>query len=82
MIGFHLEVAMNFTKTLLAAAAVSLTVVCMPHADTATPTTIDGLKGYTLRVLHPGDMMTMDYREDRVNIHVDKDNKITEVTFH
>lgn len=33
----------------------------------------------TSRVLAPGQPMTMDYREDRVNIHVDGKNVITEV---
>lgn len=33
----------------------------------------------TSRVLTPGQPMTMDYREDRVNIHVDGKNVITEV---
>ena len=33
----------------------------------------------TSRVLKPGQPMTMDYREDRVNIHVDDKNTITEV---
>ena len=33
----------------------------------------------TSRVLKPGQPMTMDYREDRVNIHVDDKNVITEV---
>lgn len=31
------------------------------------------------RVLKPGQPMTMDYREDRVNIHTDDKNVITEV---
>ncbi len=34
------------------------------------------LTGLTLRVVHPGDMVTMDYREDRITIEVDDDNVI------
>ena len=34
------------------------------------------LIGLTLRVVHPGDMVTMDYREDRITIEVDDDNVI------
>ena len=33
----------------------------------------------TSRVLKPGQPMTMDYREDRVNIHTDDKNVVTEV---
>lgn len=32
-----------------------------------------------LRVIKPGMMVTMDYREDRVNIEVDADNRVTVV---
>ncbi len=32
--------------------------------------------GLTLRVVRPGDMVTMDYREDRVTVHVDDDGVI------
>lgn len=31
------------------------------------------------RILHPGDMMTMDYREDRMNIEVDEEGVIKRV---
>ena len=34
------------------------------------------LIGLTLRVVHPGDMVTMDYREDRITIEVDDENVI------
>ncbi len=34
------------------------------------------LIGLTLRVVHPGDMVTMDYREDRITIEVDGENVI------
>jgi hypothetical protein len=51
------------------------------HAAPSDPTTVDGLKGYELRVLHPGEMTSMLYRAGRVNITVDKDNKITNVSF-
>jgi hypothetical protein len=30
----------------------------------------------TLRVVHPGDMVTMDYREDRITIEVDENEVI------
>ena len=46
------------------------------------PTQVDGLKGYVLRVLHPGEAVTMEYRKGRVNITVDKDDKITDVKFY
>ena len=32
-----------------------------------------------VRVIKPGMMVTMDYREDRVNIEVDEDNRVTVV---
>lgn len=32
-----------------------------------------------IRVIRPGMMVTMDYREDRVNLDVDKDNKVLTV---
>ncbi|MEM7123321.1 MAG: I78 family peptidase inhibitor [Pseudomonadota bacterium] len=34
------------------------------------------LVGLTLRVVRPGDMVTMDYREDRVTVHVDENGVI------
>ena len=34
------------------------------------------LVGLSLRVIHPGDMVTMDYREDRITIEVNDDNEI------
>jgi hypothetical protein len=34
------------------------------------------LVGMTLRVVHPGDMVTMDYREDRITIEVDENEVI------
>ncbi|HEX3674029.1 MAG TPA: I78 family peptidase inhibitor [Rhizomicrobium sp.] len=52
------------------------------HAASANPTTVDGLKGYVLRVLHPGEMTSMLYRAGRVNITVDKNDKITGVSFY
>lgn len=30
----------------------------------------------TLRWIRPGDMVTMDYREDRLNIHLDEANRV------
>ena len=32
-----------------------------------------------VRVIKPGMMVTMDYREDRVNLDVDADNRVTAV---
>ncbi|HEX3810684.1 MAG TPA: I78 family peptidase inhibitor [Rhizomicrobium sp.] len=46
------------------------------------PTQVDGLKGYVLRVIHPGEVVTMEYREGRVNVTVGKDGKITDVKFY
>ncbi|HEY8699201.1 MAG TPA: I78 family peptidase inhibitor [Rhizomicrobium sp.] len=73
---------MQYRHCLQAAAAFSLVAVGgASHADPATPTTIDGLKGYTLRVIHPGQMVPMLYQPGRVNITVNKNDKITQVSF-
>lgn len=60
-------------------------VDCAPLAATpgpaAPPTTIAGLVGRSLRVIHPGDAVTMDYRPDRVNVFVTAQNIITRVGF-
>jgi hypothetical protein len=72
---------MNFTKPILIAIAISFASACTSNADTTAPTTIDGLKGRTLRVVHPGEIITMDCRLDRVTITVDENNKITNVNF-
>jgi len=34
------------------------------------------LVGLTLRVVHPGGMVTMDYREDRITVEVDENEVI------
>lgn len=51
--------------------------------QTASPDVVDKVVkdsgSSTSRVLTPGQPMTMDYREDRVNIHIDGNNVITEV---
>jgi len=58
------------------------------HAQTAigqvaTPATVDRIVAESgsrsVRVIKPGMMVTMDYREDRINIHVDAENVITSV---
>lgn len=72
---------MNFAKALFCGIAVSLLIARTSSADTTAPTTIDDLKGRTLRVLHPGEIITMDCRLDRVTVYVDADNKITSVNF-
>jgi outer membrane lipoprotein SlyB len=72
---------MHVQKAIFTTAIVALAVFGCASADTANPTTIDGLKGYTLRVVHPGEMLPMIYQAGRVNITVDKDNKITAVSF-
>jgi hypothetical protein len=36
--------------------------------------------GKTLRVVKPGDMVTMDYREDRLTIRIDGNGKIESVS--
>jgi hypothetical protein len=38
------------------------------------------LIGMVLRVVHPGDMITMDYREDRITIEVDDHDVIVSVS--
>ena len=35
-------------------------------------------EGRPTRVLHPGDAMTMDWRPDRLNLHVDADGSLVE----
>jgi len=71
--------------TLFAAAGSLITLGCM-HATQAAdpsqnPATIDGLTGYTLRVIKPGEMTSMLYMENRVDIYVDDDSKITRIAF-
>ena len=34
----------------------------------------------TIRVIHPGQIVTMDFRTDRVNVHVDARGRIVSVT--
>lgn len=34
----------------------------------------------SVRVIHPGQVVTMDYRDDRVNLHVNERNAITSIT--
>ena len=73
---------MRFQKAPFLIAAIALIALgCASRADQTDPTTIEGLKGRTLRVVHPGEIITMDCRLDRVTITVDKDNKITNVNF-
>jgi hypothetical protein len=81
MMAAYSEAAMNLSKTIFLAAAITLMTASTSNAGTAAPTTIDGLKGRTLRVLHPGEMITMDCRIDRVTITVDEHKKITNVNF-
>jgi hypothetical protein len=61
-----------------------ITLGCM-HATQAdppqNPTTLDGINGYTLRVIKPGEMTSMLYMKNRVNIYVDADEKITRFSF-
>ncbi|MGH6872241.1 MAG: I78 family peptidase inhibitor [Rhizomicrobium sp.] len=67
----------------LAISALSLIALgCASQAQPDNPATIDGLKGYTLRVIHPGEMVSMIYMKNRVTVTVDKDNKITNVSFY
>lgn len=73
---------MQYRSCLQAAAAFSLMAVGgASQAEPANPTTIDGLKGYALRVIHPGQMVPMLYQAGRVNITVDKNDKIAQVSF-
>ncbi|HTQ13739.1 MAG TPA: I78 family peptidase inhibitor [Rhizomicrobium sp.] len=64
------------------AAAMLVFAACASRADGGNPTTVDGLKGYTLRVIHPGEMVSMIYMKNRVTVTVDKDNRITNVAFY
>lgn len=45
------------------------------------PEQFKGLIGRLLRVYQTGDMITMDYNANRVNIETDKDRKIVNITF-
>jgi hypothetical protein len=65
-----------------ALAALTLVQVGCAAGETTNPTTVDGLKGYTLRVIHPGEMVSMLYMAGRVTVTVDKDSKITNVAFY
>ena len=65
-----------------AVAALTLFQIGCAASQPSNPTTIDGLKGYTLRVIHPGEMVSMLYMAGRVNVTVDKDNKITNLAFY
>ena len=73
---------MRFRKTPFLIAAIALVALgCASRADQTDPITIDGLKGRTLRVVHPGEIITMDCRLDRVTVYIDENNKITNVNF-
>lgn len=50
-----------------------------PQAQESAPLTSESMVGKRLRVVKTGDMMTMDYSEDRVNIEVDDENRIVRV---
>jgi hypothetical protein len=45
------------------------------------PAQFKGLIGCLLRVYQTGDMITMDYCANRVNIETDADRKIVNITF-
>jgi hypothetical protein len=65
-----------------AVAALTLVQSGCAAGQPSNPTTVDGLKGYTLRVIHPGEMVSMLYMMGRVTVTVDKDNKITNIAFY
>ena len=65
-----------------AVVALALFQIGCAASQPSNPTTVDGLKGYTLRVIHPGEMVSMLYMAGRVNVTVDKDNKITNLAFY
>lgn len=50
----------------------------------ASADVVEEVRGATqsqhVRVIHPGQAVTMDFRPDRVNIHVNERNAITSVT--
>lgn len=50
-----------------------------PDPDRGMPLTTATLIGKTLRVIRPGQAVTMDYSEDRVNVEVDDANRIVRV---
>lgn len=49
---------------------------------TGLPTTVRELLGWELRVIRPGEAITLDYRMRRVNLVVDAENHITEIGFY
>ncbi len=50
-----------------------------PDPDRGMPLTTATLLGKSLRVIRPGQAVTMDYSTDRVNIEVDEANRIRRV---
>ena len=72
---------MHLAQRILIAIAISFATVSATSADTTAPPTLDDLKGRTLRVVYPAEVITMDCRPDRVTIFVDDNHKIKNVTF-
>jgi hypothetical protein len=46
------------------------------------PSLVSQLVGWRLRVIHPGDLISMDFLSNRVNINVDADGVITSISYH
>jgi len=50
--------------------------VANPAKEFAENDIKNGIPAY--RIIKPNTMMTMDYREDRLNVHIDADNSIVQ----
>ncbi len=61
------------------AGGAGLLAACAHAADSEKTLTSEGMIGLKLRVIHPGEVVTMDYNEGRLTITVDKDNRIQSV---
>ncbi len=72
-------------RSLFALAGLTLGGAALSHAALAgesAPTpqlTSADMIGKRLRVIHPGQVVTMDYSEERLNIEVDAQNRITRI---
>lgn len=53
-----------------------------PIKPPVSPVLIAGLQGYLIRVLRPGDVVTADFRSDRVNFHLDAQGRIERHSFY
>ncbi len=45
------------------------------------PKTLHELIGHKCRIIRQGDIVTEDFQTDRINIHIDNDSIITDISF-